>query len=378
MKQAMIITSVASMIDQFNLPNIQLLQSMGYEVTVITDFDEPGNMAKEKAQILLENLKDKSIKVYNISMSRYPFHKKNYSAFKKIKQIISETKFDIIHCQSPVGGFIGRLAAIHSRKIGTKVIYTGHGFHFYKGAPLRNWLLFYPVERFLANYTDTLITINEEDFYRARDFNVGHLEYVRGVGIDLNKIKINKEKVYKLKHDLEITGKNFVLCSVGELNHNKNHSIVFEALNQIKNKNIKYLIIGSGELEKELMMEVKRLELENQVIFLGFRDDIYELLSLSDVFVFPSFREGLSKALMEAMAVGKPVIASNIRGNKDLINNDEGGLLFDPKNAIQLSESIMKMLNDESFRNNASAINMKKIKLCSLDNILERMSEIYQ
>ena len=350
----------------FHVPFLEWFKKKGYEVHVAARNDYEN---KESCNIPFCD------KYYDLSFERQPFRKNNIKVSKQLEQIINDNNYDIIHCHTPMGGVLGRWAA---RKSTSKVVYTAHGFHFYKGAPLRNWLLFYPVERFLANYTDTLITINKEDFYRARDFNVGQLEYVRGVGIDLNKIKINKEKVYKLKYDLEITGKNFVLCSVGELNHNKNHSIVFEALNQIKNKNIKYLIIGSGELEKELMMEVKRLELENQVIFLGFRDDIYELLSLSDVFVFPSFREGLSKSLMEAMAVGKPVIASNIRGNKDLINNDEGGLLFDPKNAIQLSESIMKMLNDESFRNNASAINMKKIKLFSLDNILERMSEIYQ
>src|SRR5699024_6230191 len=144
----------------------------------------------------------------------------------------------------------------------------------------------------LSQYTDTLITINEEDYKRAQTFKAKQVEYVPGVGIDLNDIQVNKEKVFMLKKDFGLTKNDFVLCSIGELNHNKNHSVVLEALSKIDNKDIKYLVAGTGELKEKLTKKVNELNLENQVTFLGYRDDIYELLTLSDVFVFPSYREG--------------------------------------------------------------------------------------
>src|SRR5699024_1671436 len=121
-------------------------------------------------------------------------------------------------------------AAQSSRKNGTKVLYTAHGFHFYDGAPLKNWLLYYPVEKWLSRYTDTLITINQEDYKRAQTFKANQVEYIPGVGIDLGNIQVNKEKVSKLKKNLELSTDDFVLCSIGELNHNKNHNVVLEAL----------------------------------------------------------------------------------------------------------------------------------------------------
>lgn len=378
MKKALIVSAKANMIKQFNQPNIKLLIEMGYEVTVATNFKEPGTIPAKESKDFINKLLELNVTPVDINFQRNPISLQNIKAYMSLKDIIYKGKFDLIHCHSPVGGAFTRWAARNIEQKNTRVLYTAHGFHFYKGAPLINWFVFYPIERLLSNYTDTIITINQEDYKRAQIFKAKHVEYIPGVGIDLDSIQVNKEKVSKLKKGLEFSTDDFVLCSIGELNDNKNHSVVLEALSKVNNKNIKYIVAGTGELKDDLAKKTKELNLEDQVTFLGFRDDIYELLSLSDVFVFPSFREGLSKSLMEAMAVGKPVIASNIRGNKDLINNDEGGLLFDPKDAIQLSESIMKMLNDESFRNNASAINMKKIKQFSLDNILERMSEIYQ
>lgn len=377
MKKALIAMSVASMVKQFNIPNIQLLQELGYHVTVATNYENPGNMPVSDSIELMKVLENNNVKTHNIQFGRSPLEKSNIKAYHQLKELISNEKYELIHCQSPIGGVLTRLALKKSQVKNSKLIYTAHGFHFYKGAPLKNWLMFYPVEYFFSRFTDVLITINQEDYKRAQTFKAKHVEYIPGVGIDLDSIQVNKEKVSKLKKGLEFSTDDFVLCSIGELNDNKNHNMVLEALSKVNDKNIKYIVVGDGELKEALTKKAKELNLENQVTFLGFRDDIYELLELSDVFIFPSYREGLSRSLMEAMAMGKPVVASNIRGNRDLIDDNTGGLLFNPRNVNQLSEHIITMLNNELFRETASNYNIEKVKQFSLENVLDEMSKIY-
>lgn len=364
-KVLFIATVVKIHIMAFHIPYLEWLKKQGYEVHVAARND-------------YENQEDCNIpfcdEFIDLPFERQPLKMNNIKVGKQLERIINDNEYDIVHCHTPMGGVLGRWAA---RKSTSKVLYTAHGFHFYEGAPLKNWLLFYPVERFFSRFTDVLITINQEDYKRAQTFKAKHVEYIPGVGIDLDSIQVNKEKVSKLKKDLEFSTDDFVLCSIGELNDNKNHNMVLEALSKVNDKNIKYIVVGAGELKEALTKKAKELNLENQVIFLGFRDEIYELLSLTDVFVFPSYREGLSKSLMEAMAMKKPVIASNIRGNMDLIDDKKGGLLFSPTNVNQLSNYIMRMINDNTFRESASNYNSEKIKKFSLENVLNQMSKIY-
>lgn len=377
MKTALIVTSVASMIQQFNIPNIDLLRQKGYHVSVATNFDKPGTIPLDESLNLRTTLEVNNIKTYNLEFNRSPLSKTNRTAFLKLKKLINLEKFDLIHCQSPVGGTLTRLAAIKARKNGTKVIYTAHGFHFYEKGPIKNWMIYYPIERLLSKYTDVLITINKEDYKRAQTFKAKRVESVSGVGIDLNKIRVDVKKINQIKSEFNINKGDFILLSIGELNHNKNHNVVLDALHKINNKNIKYLIAGNGELLDELTHKAKKMNLQDQVQFLGFRDDIYELLEMADVFIFPSFREGLSKSLMEAMAMGKLIIASDIRGNRDLIDENKGGYLFSPENSIGLSRKIIKAVKNDSFKDKAAMYNREKVKQFSLENVLNQMSEIY-
>lgn len=349
----------------FHIPYLEWFKKQGYEVHVAASND-------------YENKEDCNIpfcdKFFDLPFERQPLKKNNIKVGKQLEKIIEDNAYDIIHCHTPMGGILGRWAARNST---SKVLYTAHGFHFYDGAPLKNWLFLYPAERFYSRFTDVLITINEEDYKRAQTFKAKQVKYIPGVGIDLNDIQINEEKVSNLKKELKFTPNDFVLCSIGELNRNKNHNIVLEALNKINNKHIKYVVAGEGNLRENLTKKVRELNLEKQVTFLGFSNDIYELLFLSDIFIFPSYREGLSKSLMEAMAMGKPIIASDIRGNKDLIVDETGGLLFEPRNADQLAKYILLMMNNELFRDSASLYNQEKVKQFSIENVLNEMSKIY-
>lgn len=374
-EKVLILASVASMIDQFNIPNIKLLQNIGYEVHVACNFESGNTCSFEKIQRLKEYLNELSVKYYQINFERNILKiTDNLKAYKEVKNILLENKYKFLHCHSPIGGVVGRIAG---HKTQTKVIYTAHGFHFFKGAPLINWLLYYPIEKYLSKYTDILITINQEDYKRAQTFYAKKVEYIPGVGIDTETIKNTLVDKKRKREELDLTEENIVLLSVGELNKNKNHSIVIKALAKINNPNIYYLICGQGNLKEELQGLIKKLNLEKNVKFLGFRKDIYELCKISDIFVFPSKREGLSVALMEAICCNLPIICSNIRGNNDLVENEINGFLV--KNSIEeYGKKINFLIKDKEFYKNLKIINRNILNKIDKKNIELKMIDIYK
>jgi len=260
-----------------------------------------------------------------------------------------------------------------------KVIYTAHGFHFYKGASLLNWLFYYPVEKWLSRYTDVLITINKEDYERAkRSFKAGRIEYVPGVGVDVEKYgSVVVDRKAKRK-ELGLAEDDFVLVSTGELNDNKNHKTVIQAVHRLNNPSVKYLICGEGPLKNELLNLVQELGLEHQVMLLGYRTDIIEINHIADVFVFPSFREGLSVALMEAMACGLPVVCSDIRGNRDLVEDGKGGFLVEPKNLLGFTQSMEVLFKDVSLREGMGKYNKDKVQDYDIGIVLDKMKYVYE
>lgn len=278
---------------------------------------------------------------FDIPFERSPLKFKNITAYRELKRVIEEGDYDIIHCHTPVGAMLTRLAARRARKKGTKVIYTAHGFHFYKGAPLLNWLLYYPVERILARQTDVLITINKEDYHRIQKFKAGKIVYVPGVGIDLDKfaMPVTAEERQRFRRAMGVPDDAVLLCSVGELNKNKNHALVIRALSRLANKNVHYCIAGEGEYRGLLTDLAKDLRVSDRVHLLGYRRDVPELYKASDVFCFPSLREGLPVSLMEAMASGMPCVASRIRGCVDLLDEDNE-MLFDPHSVTECANKI--------------------------------------
>lgn len=378
MKKALQVASVASMIDQFNMENIKILQDLGYTVDVAANFDFGNTSSKKRVSEFKNELKDMNISINNLLFDRKIFNISNFRVYKQLKNLIEENDYDIIHCHSPIGGVITRLAARKARKGGIRVIYTAHGFHFFKGSSFKNWILFYPIEKYLSKYTDIIITINKEDFNLAkRKFKSSVIKYVPGIGIDTNKINSIKLDKIKKRNELNLSSDAVVLFSVGELNKNKNHEIIIRALSKIKNKNIYYIICGQGELEGYLKNLICELKLEDQVRLLGYRSDIYEINKISDIFIFPSLREGLSVALMEAMAAGLPVICSRIRGNVDLIHNNKGGYICNPKSVEEYSTIINKLVNEDKLRYNMGQYNRKFIEKFNVNVVRESMEKVY-
>ncbi|XJS10992.1 glycosyltransferase family 4 protein [Aerococcaceae bacterium WGS1372] len=376
MKKMLMLSSVASMIDQFNMNNIAILHDLDVEVHVAANFIHGNSTSDEKVQRFKEQLKQENIPSFQIDFTRNMLRLDHHvQAFKQLSDLIKREQYDFIHCHSPIGGAIGRIVAkMHN----VPIIYTAHGFHFYNDSSLMSWLIYYPIEKILSRYTDTLITINEEDYRRASKFQAKNCIYVPGVGIDLEKFSANRPVNEQVRQEFLTTDEtDFVILSVGELNKNKNHQVIIKALSNMNNPKVSFIHCGQGELEDELKDLAKQLGVSKQVKFLGFRDDILDIYAASDLFVFPSFREGLPVSLMEAIASGLPVIVSKIRGNEDLVENELGGFLFNPDNDKQLLDAVLTMYENPQLCQDQVNYNLTMIKKFSTTRVNEMMEQLY-
>lgn len=330
------VTTISLTMNSFFKPHIEMLVSEGHQVDIAcNDSDLP-----------LDGLYGRlGCQSHRIDFSRSPLSRDNVRAYRQLKTVIETGGYDIVHCHTPNASVITRLVCRKLRKkTGLKVFYTAHGFHFYKGAPKLNWMVFYPVEKLCSRFTDKLITINKEDYALAkRKFHAGEVHYVPGVGIDLSRFDNVQVDRNAKRREIGVPEDACLLLSVGELNENKNHQIIIRALAKLKRSDVHYAIAGTGDQRDNLLKLAGELGVPEQVHLLGYRRDIPELNCTADVFCFPSHREGLSVSLMEAMACGLPVVCSDIRGNLDLIN-EEGGALFDPhcaENCVRAIEHIL-------------------------------------
>ena len=373
MKKALITASVFGFIGSFEKSNIQILLDKGYEVHIAT------NMSKDlKAFGDTGQLDGVDVIKHQISYSRSPLSLQTIKSYKAIKRLIKEENFDLIHCHTPVAAMLTRLAARKARKNGTKVIYTAHGFHFFKGAPLLNWLVYFPVEYICSFFTDILITINQEDYQLARKvMRAKKIEYISGVGIDVEKYQnVQVDKMAKRK-ELGIPENTIMLLSVGELNKNKNHEVIIEALNRLNNPNIHYFIAGQGELKDYLQSKIISLGLENKIHLLGYREDVGELYHTADIFCFPSLREGLGLAAIEAMASGLPLITSNVHGINDYSENGLTGYKCDCKSIHDYEKAIRKLMNSSSRIEEISEYNKNLAYKFNYISVNKKMILIY-
>ena len=359
------ILNKASQINSFCYSSILAAKKAGIEYHIAGDWGYKSREEREADE------KKYGIFIHQIDFIRFPFDPRNFKAYKQLKILCVKENFDVIHCNTPIGGLLGRIVGKMCH-VGY-MIYQAHGFHFYKGAPKLNWLLYYPVEKWLAHYTDLLITINQEDYTLAKKkMKAKRVVYVPGVGIDLEKFGGSSVQKAEKRKELGIPEDAVILLSVGELNKNKNHETVLRAIRDLP---VYYLIAGAGEKRDSLLKTAESLDLCDRLKLLGFRQDVREIYSVADAFVFPSFREGLSVALMEAMAAGLPCAVSNIRGNVDLINSN-GGVSFDPRSTEGCRKALEALL--KANRKSMGEYNKEKIKQFSLETVFEEMVHLYE
>ena len=334
MKKVLFTATVDSHILQFHIPYLKMFKEKGYEVHVATNGTEEIPYCDVK---------------HVVSFERNPIKINNLKAIRQLKKIINENNFEIIHCHTPMGSVVTRIAAKKARKKGTRVIYTAHGFHFFKGAPITNWLMFYPVEKYLSKYTDCLITINQEDYKLAKKKfkKCKQIELVHGVGVDESKFnfKLSDEEKHKLRESLGLKDDDFVLIQVGELNKNKNQIMAIKAMEKLvkENSKIHLLIVGKGKLENYYKGKIQEYNLEQNIHMLGYRNDIPKLMKISDVLLSLSYREGLPVNVIEGMIGGLPIIATDRRGQRNLVKDNINGFIVNVNNYKKLAECIEKI-----------------------------------
>ncbi len=318
-------------------------------------------------------------RVHPIETSRSILKLGNLKAIKQLKRLVSENHYDIVHCHTPIAAMCTRLACRKARKSGTKVFYTAHGFHFFKGAPLKNWLFFYPVEKLCARYTDVLVTINQEDFARAKKkFKAKRVVYVPGVGINVERFAGVQVDIADKRAEIGVPPDAMLLLSVGELNKNKNHEVVLRAIAELDRADLHYAIAGRGSLRERLNRLAAELGVSERFHTLGYRTDVAELYKASNICVLPSRREGLAVAALEGMAAGLPLIVSDHRGVRDYASDGENALIFPIDDVGACAKAIKRLLEDPALRASMGERNSRIILDYDEKTINRMMFEYYE
>ncbi|GAB6884963.1 hypothetical protein B279_07565 [Streptococcus equinus ATCC 33317] len=370
MRKVLYVATYGDFFSSFQIDNMKLWQELGCEVHCAADFsDKNYNRFTDKIDAI-------GVKKHQVDFVRTPFSFKNIKAFFQLKRIMTNENINILDTHNPVASILSRIAA---NLIGIdKVMYTVHGFFFYKGASLKKNLLFKPVEFFMARLTDVLIVTNLEDYEAAKKMKVReNVYYVPGVGVATEEISNLSVNVSNKKKELGIPENSFVLCSVGECIKRKNHESAIRAFSKIYTPDMYYIVVGDGLLFEHLNALVKELKLEKNVLLPGYRRDANEILKISDLYLFPSYQEGLSVALMQAMAAGLPVVASRIRGNVDCIIDGKGGITVSPTDIDEMSNAISLLRHNNSIRSDFGNFNVEKVKEFSKVEVYKKNFQIF-
>ena len=390
-RKALLVTHVSGFVPQFEMNNVRILQRLGYEVHYASNFHTPSYGTDN------HRLDGTGIICHQIDFVRSPFDKRNFQVYRQMVELMRREDFSLVHCHTPMGGVMARLAA-HVTGTGP-VIYTAHGFHFFKGASWKNWLFYYPMEKFLSRYTDQQICINREDYELAkRKFHAKYVDYVPGVGIDRSQFRLLGDKERQRKREsLGVRPDQVVLLTSGEMIPRKNQEVLFRMLARMKDEphrsayeKLHLLLCGHGELNEHLHGLADRLGIADRISFLGYREDMEEIFQASDIFLFPSFQEGLPRAMLEAMASGLPVICSEIRGNTDLMGDSwtlsadrkrklcpSGIMLSQLQDADVWAEALEDMLSRKNCWKEMGEACIQRSQEFSLDTVEKKMREIY-
>ncbi|CEG28652.1 glycosyltransferase family 4 protein [Bacillus sp. B-jedd] len=367
MRKILYITTLSRTINSFLVPHIEKLINEGNIIDCACSIDEEAD----------QNLANLGVRFFDVPFTRNPLHPVNGKAFIGLMRIQKQINYDIVHVHTPIAALYGRLLKLRFPKL--KTIYTAHGFHFYKGAPLVNWGIYYPIEKVMARYTDTIITMNTEDYERAKRFKVKGTHLANGVGVNLASYRVDLYDRNEVRRALNLNEDDFVIIMIAEVNKNKNHKQVIDAVNILKQKGIhvKVICAGDGPLLERLKMELLERELEDRIHFLGNRDDITALITASDLGILMSYREGLPRNIMELMACRKPVIGTKIRGIRDLVKDKVTGFLVNVEDAAETAQRIEVLYRNRDFLEKMGSNAYESIKQYDVKQVVDQLVEIY-
>lgn len=366
MKKVLYVTTVSRTINAFLIPHINMLLDNGYEVHCACSIDKPVD----------KELQRKGVKIFEVPFSRNPLGIGNIKAFIKLEELQRINNYDIVHVHTPIAAIYGRLLKLSFPSLRT--IYTAHGYHFLKGGSKLGWILYYPIEKIMAKFTDVIININKEDYEITKErLKPKKCYLLNGVGLDLREYKkLSSKEIQEKRKEFGLNDKDFVVLMIAEINKNKNHIQLINAMDILKDKypNIKLLCIGDGTLKESVEKQINLKNLQNNIFILGYRLDVNKLINISDIGILLSYREGLPRNIMEFMACGRKVIATDIRGCRDLVCNDNVGTLVKVGDYEETARAIEKyyILNDKSFEVS------EEIKKYDINNVNIELLKIYE
>lgn len=372
MRKVLLTATVQSHIVQFHRPLAEVLHEHGYELHVAAR-----NNLGEKNGLSL----DFADKVFDVPFSRSPKSPDNVKAYFQLKKILAADTYEVVHCNTPMGGIVTRLAAVKARKQGTRVFYTAHGFHFYKGASKKNWLVFYPVEKIMAGFCDTLITITKEDRRLAGQKFHTNVEHIHGVGVYTERYHaVSDAEKLQMRSKEGLKDSDFVILCTGELNQNKNQKALIKAAAELKESipGLKILLAGNGSLEQELRRQIRELGVEDSVRLLGYRTDLEKVTPAADLVVSCSYREGLPLNILEAMLCRKPVVASVNRGHRELVRTGYNGYLVPPDSPAKYAKAIKKIYSSRKLAEQLGENGFRVAQPYTAAAVKKELSRVYQ
>lgn len=379
MKKVLIVASVISFIEWFNQENIFFLKNdLGCEVHVACNLGYMEDTDEERTVAYVERTEKDGVIWHDIPFDRSPLGKRNKDAYRLLRQIINENHFDLIHCHTPAASVYTRIAAKKTRKSGTTVMYTCHGFHFHNASSRKNWLIYYPIERYLSRYCDFLVTICKEDYHRAQKFHAKNVRYIPGVGVDIRRFEKACVDRNAYRASVGVPKNAVMILSVGELIERKNHEVIIRALSMLDRRDVYYVICGKGPLREYLTELSEKLKVRDRVIFLGFRQDIPELCKTADIGAFPSRIEGLGLAGIEMMAAGIPLVASNVHGIPDYVEDGVTGFACAPDDAHAFKSALGKLMENPDLRVQMKKACQKAVQQFDKTHALNAMWSIYK
>ncbi len=372
--KALLFAPMGSVHRRFNASNMEALKNLGCEVHLLANF-ERGDGTEQQNPEYAESCRQKGVTVHSLPFVRASL-KSNLNLVPQIRSLLQREGYDLIHAHTETGGLLLRLSMGAAK--GARFIYTPHGMSFYKGSSWKSQLLYRPIERWICKAMDANLAMNGEEYEVLRQWNSRTACFVHGIGLDMERTQTVTATRSTVRSELGIPHGARMIVSVGELDDNKNHAVVIRALGELKCDDLFYVICGVGPRHNELLRHAEEAGLRDKVILAGYRRDIPDVLHASELFIFPSFHEGLPVALMESMAAGLPIICSRIRGNVDLIQDGVNGYLFAPESASELKSRISQMLSDEKTMKKMGVQNECDAHAYSYHIVVRELEAVYK
>lgn len=374
--KALLLAAMGSVHRQHNKANIKALKEIGAIIYLAANFGTDTPREKNNTQFVAECKRD-GINIIDIPFRRGGFIT-NIFQIPVLNKLLKREKFDIVHVHTETGGFMLRLSCLIQSKCNTKFVYTPHGMSFWKGSSLKSQLVYRPLERWICSAMDMNLGMNMEEVENLEQWNKRTAHYVHGVGLDVARMQNPVRSREQMRDEFGLTESDKFIASIGELDDNKNHITVIKALATLGRKDFKYVVCGVGPNKDMLLAEAEHMGLKENVILAGYRSDIPDVLNAADIFVFPSFHEGMPVSALEAMACGLPIICSEIRGNVDIIREGDNGYLFQPSDVETLARKLEYLLDDAEKRKVMGLKNKEIVKDFSLESVTEELKRIYK